>query len=291
MVSRGVLVGTGLAVAGVALGAGLAVGAGQVLGDEATDPVPSTTRPLAVGQQDPDVVPRDLGPAVRAATPAEAVEQFLAAEAAGDTDGSFALLSDADRRTFGSAGAWQAGHPDVVPPVEGTTTTSAPTPTGDSATAQVVTTTDFTSSLDAVAGLVPARATVTWSVRREGAGWAVDLEGTTQQPLLPRAEDAAPAAAAWAQAAQECEPEREQYASSLRGRPALAQELCGAAGAISTGAAEPLAPEDATPFTNVYGGDAAGWARAVPVSGPTDLRVVLAPVEDRWQVVGLLGAA
>ena len=267
------------------VGALVAAVALSALGDD--EPAAPTAVPVSSGPLPaPDPAGR-LGDAERADSPAEAVRGFLAAERDGDTDASFALLARAEREAYGSPAAWRAAHPDVVPPVEGfevrPTTEEA---TGPSAV--VVTDTRYASSLDLVAGLVPARATTSWQTVQEDGGWAVAVEGSTQIPVLP-ADDAAPAAALeWARAAQACvETPPSQLSPQLRGQPVLAEQLCGAAGDLAAGEAQELPVQLSQTYTNAFGADATTWARAVEVSGPLDVLVVLAPVDDRWQVVGL----
>ena len=75
----------------------------------------------------------------------------------------------------------------------------------------------------------------------------------------------------------------------LVGDAYLANDLCSAGGPVTAGAAEPLSdPTDVQPFDSAFGADAAAQLQVVALDGPVPLRAVLAPVEDRWQVVGLL---
>jgi hypothetical protein len=53
----------------------------------------------------------------------------------------------------------------------------------------------------------------------------------------------------------------------------------------------PLAQADAPPLQTSFGADVVTWARTVQVDGPVPLRAVLAPVDDTWTVVGVLGPA
>jgi hypothetical protein len=43
------------------------------------------------------------------------------------------------------------------------------------------------------------------------------------------------------------------------------------------------------PLQNSFGADVVSWARTVTVEGAVPLRAVVAPVDDRWLVIGLLG--
>jgi hypothetical protein len=273
--------GTGLLVGGVAVGVAIALGAGQLVGG-ADDPAATSAAevaPMTLSERDLADIDGDR---VRAGSGREAVEAFLDAERSGDTDRSFALLADPIRLDYGSAAAW-AADPDAVPDVLGYEVESAPADEGGPST--VTTLTRYRSSLDSVAGLVPARARTDWAVVREDGGWAVDLEATSQSPLLPPDAQAVQAARAWVQTAQACEPGERAVQGSLR----LAESLCAAPGGVQVAdAAMPLAPQDAGLLQNGLGGDVNEWARQVEVSSPVALRAVLAPLDDAWVVVAVL---
>lgn len=272
--------GPALVAAGVALGLGIAVGGSSLTrGDQPAQ---------ALGRS-ADVDPKTLldatrlaevdGGRVRTDSARQAVEQFLTAERDGRSDRSFALLSDPLRLQYGSAAAW-AADPDGVPTLLGFTVEESPA--DDGGRAVVVTTTRYRSSLDSVAGLVPARARTEWAVVREEGGWAVDLDTTSQVPLLPPDDAATAAARAWTARMQRCEPPGPQ----LRGTPTLARALCG--GSAPVAAAVALPALDAGALQSSFGGDVRAWARSVDVGSPAQLRAVLAPIDDAWQVVAVL---
>jgi hypothetical protein len=154
---------------------------------------------------------------------------------------------------------------------------------GSEVTARVT----FEPGLDEVMGLVPERARVTWATGEEAGSWWVDLDESTFEPLHPSDETAPAAVAAWAEAHQACRPAR-TWDGNLRGSPALAERLCGAEGTIEVGPALPLGAADAAPFLVAFGPGASSWARVVAVTGPVQLRAVVAPIGQEWLVIGVL---
>lgn len=273
-----------LVLGGVAFGVGVAFGATTLSHDDAAAQTfgraaaPEGSAPLL----DPARLAEVEGERTRADNPVAAVEAFLAAEAENDYETSFGYLADAVRAEYGSPEAWAADHPDALPPVTDFTVEDA---AGESST--VTTMTRYRSSLDAVTGLVPARALTSWVTVEEEGGWAVDVSATTQQALLPPDSEAVPAAQEWAQRLQACQvPEEEMRA--LRARADLASRLCGVSGDIRATAVTPLPQFDAAPLQTSFGADVVSWARVVPLEGPVPLRAVLAPVDDRWTVIGVL---
>lgn len=279
--------GVALLVGGVAVGVAVAVGLGSFTGSD--DDADTFGRP-ATGDSstlaDPDRVAEVEGPRERADSPQAAVEAFLAAEESGDFDTSFAYLADTVRVDYGTAQAWRADHPDALAPVTGYEFDGEVT--GGGGTAQVPTVTSYRSSLDSVVGFVPARARTNWVAVQEEDGWAVDVLATSQEALLPPDEDAVQAVQAWASEQQQCA-DPAQYSGGLRGRDDLARQLCGATGDVQATAVDMLQQIDAQPLQNSFGPDVVSWARIVTVEGAVPLRAVVAPVEDRWLVVGLLG--
>lgn len=276
----------GLVLGGVALGVAVAMGASAFGGDDGPDAPAALGRAAAPEGAAPLLDPARLaevdGPRTRADSPAAAVEAFLAAEQDGDHETSFGYLADAVRVEYGSPAAWAADHPDALPPVTGFTVEE------QAASGSTVTTlTEYRSSLDAVAGFVPARARTSWVTVQEDGGWAVDVAATTQEALLPPDEQARPAVQAWAEQVQSCavtEPELRE----LRGRADLAVALCGASGGLTAADVTPLEQADAAPLQTSFGADVVSWARVVALEGDGALRAVVAPLDDRWTVVGVL---
>jgi hypothetical protein len=269
-----------LLAGGIGLGVAVAVGVPALSGaDDTARPAPAASTPEDL--LDLDRVEVD-GPRIRTPTAREAVEEFLAAEKAGDDERSFGLLSDALRQEYGGVAEWRADA-NAVPPVLGFEVEDAPADEGGSAV--VLTTTRFRSSLDSVAGLVPARARTSWAVVQEEGGWAVDLDASTQEVLLPPESGIPAAVQEWVRQRQQCVAD-----DSVRGSPSLAQALCGTSGTAETGDAAPLDPLDVGALQSSFGSDVAAWGRALDVASPVPLRAVLAPLDDRWQVVAVLPA-
>lgn len=274
------------AVVSLALGVGITVGVTAQRGDDAPPAAVAATAtelPIGAPADIPDVT-GDVEPGKPAADPEAAVAAFLDAELDGDFTRSYALLSAADREEYRSAAGWVATHADVMPPVTGYEVDELVVD-GDRAT--VVTPIAFVPSLDQVVGLVPERARATWSVVAEGDGWTVALQQSSFDPLHPPAEQAPDAVRAWAQAHQECAPEGAH--SPVLGLPALALRLCDAEGTVRVGDAEPFTEGfDTNSFLAAYGAPVLEWARVVPVTGPVELRAVVAPIGQTWTVIGVL---
>jgi hypothetical protein len=226
---------------------------------------------------------RAIAPGAPAASPRAAVEQFLAAEVARDFDTSYGLLAEVQRASHGSAAAWRNAHADFFP-VTGFEIIGAE---GQTVTADV----RYRSSLDEVVGLVPARATVEWPTLEEGGGWVVDFDAARLEPVYPDDAGAVEAALEWAAALRACG-EPLQYDGALVATAdlrRLAQSLCDQDTPVTVeGPAQPLDEFAAAPFVSAFGTAALSWGRSVDLSGPVELTVVLAPIEDRWVVVGLL---
>lgn len=245
----------------------------------------------AAEQPAPDTdAPRSAADDAGAATPRDAVAGFLTAESEGRIADSFTFLSAADRRDLGSASGWVAAHADVLPPVTGFEIGDV---TRDGDRAEVDATVAFEPGLDEVLGLTPAQGSATWVVNRADSGrWGIAFDDSTVEPEYPSDDEAAVAAARdWAQARQQCADAPGEWSGGLLGSPAVAEKLCGADGAVEIAPATALSDVDAPAITAAFGPDAGTWARVVPVTAPEPLRVVLAPVGDRWMVVGALQAA
>ena len=275
----------GLLLGGIAVGVGVSVGASTLSSE---DQRPTSFGRPAGAEGDRPLLDRDAaltatGPRTRAESPQAAVEAFLAAERDQDYTTSYAYLADPVRAEYGSPASWAADHPDALPPVLGFEVTGETT--GGGGRAEVPTLTRYRSSLDAVTGLVAARARTTWVVVEEDGGWAVDAEATTQEPVLPPDADAVGAVQAWAAQAQRCAPEATR---GLRGSDELALQLCGASGTVTATGVRALDQIDAPPLQTSYGADVVSWARTVAVDGPVPLRAVVAPLDDAWRVVGVL---
>lgn len=268
---------------GLAVGVGLTVviprlsASSELSAPIGTDSSPTTSITVPDGAA-------DAPPGAGAASAMAAVEGFLTAESAGDLEASFSFLSRDLRRSYRSPAGWVAGHADVLPPILGYDLGEAIVEEGR---ATVPASVRFRPSLDEVVGLVPGAADVVWAAVEEGDGWAVDLAASTMTARFPDDDGAAPAVATWAEARQRCDRANERD-GTLVGSPAVADGLCDADGTIVVGAAAPLSEIEATPFATAFGGEVIEWARVVPVTAPLQLRAVVAPLGDRWLVIGVL---
>jgi len=216
-----------------------------------------------------------------ATTPEAAVSGFLAAEALGDFERSYEFLSEADLVAYPTAAQWVAAHGDFFP-VEGFDVEEV------REDGTVVTLTALRSAADPVLGLIPARARGTWPTASEAGGVRVVFGEASYEALYPSDEGVAEAAATWVESARDCSSEG-AYDGPLYGQRSLVEDLCGAEGEFTTGEVGPLQDgTPATPFLDAFGPSVFTWARAVPVRGPIPLTAVLAPIDDRWQVIGIL---
>jgi hypothetical protein len=223
-------------------------------------------------------------PAAPANTPVAAVTGFLDAEAAGDFASSYGSLSGPDRLRAGSHGDWTTLHAQL-PAIRGFTlggTRSAPD------RAEITAEMEFQPGLDTIVGLVPARAKATWIAVAEDGGWRVDFDNSTLVPEYPPDAAAVDAATSWLSARAQCR-RAPQYRDGLLGVTALAADLCGARGQVRVRTAAPLrAGTGVEPFVAAFGPDVFTWARTVPVQSPMSMSVVLAPIGERWVVIGAL---
>ncbi|CAN5914725.1 hypothetical protein BH23ACT10_BH23ACT10_05740 [soil metagenome] len=274
--------GLGFVIALLLLGRGPAASSGAV--DDAVRSAVTAAPSVAADPPDGDDA---VASSPDAASGRAAVEGFVAAEIAGDLSRSFSFLSGADREEFATAAGWESAHADLLPQITGFE--PAGVTTGDDGV-EVTGTLMLEPALDEVVGLVPATADVTWVAVEDASGrWGVDLGASSFEPRYPPEAGAQDAALEWARARQRCERAAE-YDEGLVGTTGPADRLCDAAGDIDVGTAQRLDDLDAPPFQAAFGDDVTTWARVVDVTGPVDLRVVLAPIGDDWLVIGALPA-
>jgi hypothetical protein len=223
-------------------------------------------------------------PDAAAPTPVEAVGSFLAAETRGDYATSYGHLSASDRAAVGTRAEWEAAHAQF-PTVTGATLGAA---SGDGPRVEVESEVTFDPGLDETRGLVPARADATWIAVAEDGGWRVAHSERRLTPMYPDANGAVIAAETWVRARVACRADAE-YDGGLVGAESAVAALCNARGPVEVGAVTNLEPGvGVEPFLAAFGPQALSWARVVPVARPVPLAVVLAPVADRWVVVGAL---
>ena len=221
-------------------------------------------------------------PAVPAASPAAAVQDFLRAEADSDFATSYGLLAADDRAAQRSRAGWTAAHAQL-PVVRGFTIGAV----RESGTrAEVDTRVDLRPELGPVVGLVPATATATWTTLAEDGGWRVAFADSTLVPEYAEATAAPAAARAWVADRRGC---RERARAALFANTLLTDELCDTRGPVRVAAPMPLEPgEQSDAFLAAYGPDVFSWARVVPVTSPARVGAVLAPLGPRWRVIGLV---
>ncbi len=228
------------------------------------------------------VVSMPEAPAAPAATPMDAIDAFLGAEARGDFTLSFGFLAADDRATHQSSAAWTAAH-GQFPVVRGYALGAVRiTEAGGEVDGTVV----LKPELDPVIGLVPGTATATWVMRPEDGGWRVAYSESTVTAQYPSADTAAAAARIWIADRTGC---GARARAALLGTGALADALCAARGPVQVGLPLPLQPtESSDPFLAAYGPDVFSWAQVVPVMAPAHVGAVLAPLGSRWRVIGLV---
>ena len=223
-------------------------------------------------------------PAPPAPSPIAAVTGFLDSEVARDFGGSYGSLSTADRLRAGSHTEWTDLHAQLP-----TITSFTPGETRSaSGRAEVDAEVELKAGLDQITGLVPAHAHAVWIAVAEDGGWRVDFASSELVPRYPADAEATSAARSWVSARSHCR-RAPQHRARLLGTPALAAGLCGAGGPVRVGAPSPFhAGVGVEPFVAAFGAEVFSWARAVPVQSPSPMTAVLAPIDDRWVVIGVL---
>lgn len=270
----------------------LALGVGATAALGARQPAPEAAPPTSTLPDDsvttaPAVAAEPIAaPGGRAATPEDAVAQFLAAEQRGEFPASFAHLTPDNQDAVGRPAQWVAAHAQI-PVVTGWRLEDV---RADRDTAEVDGTLALQPELDEVAGLVPGSAAATWRLERVGNEWFVDFDGSLLAPQYPPDATADDAVVAWLASRQACDSAPEEYDGGLVGQPALAESLCEATGDPSVGDARPLETAEVDALLPPFGAEAEIWARAVDVTAPVPLRALVAPLGDTWIVVGVLQA-
>ncbi len=203
-----------LVVVALAVGLGLAFGFHATVDDEAGSSRPagenvrgSLSHALAdregaispnttdsnVAAGEPVVEPPSAAPR----TPDAAVGTFLALEVAQDYAGSYGVLSETDRTRLTSGAAWAAEHAGL-PSVLGYEITAVQQ---HDDRADVSARLQLRPELTTDAGLVPDRATATFSTIAEDGGWRVAYSDSTLVPQYASAARAPTAVRSWVQRA------------------------------------------------------------------------------------------
>lgn len=283
----------------VAAGLALGVGGIAVFGGKdkpSYQPGTPSVTAFAFSTSVPDAPPAtpEIAPSVNVepATPKAAVAAFLQPQADGRPEMAYALLDEASRRRFPTLASWIRGQADRATPLTFEVGASRPSPDRPGATEVDVSAT-HRASLDTIRGLVPARSSSVWLVRREGDAWRVSSDPLTFRPILPAEAGATSVVQGWLTAMAACDAPgaaRLQVAPNLYGPAALVKEPCEKHGTWTAGQPVGL---DRTPdpraFLAAFGPEVGTWARLVPVSGPDSTRFLaaVAPMGDGWQVMGV----
>lgn len=281
----------GLAVAGIAAGIGLTFVPRLLDGEDApaTAPLP-VTQGESVAASAPAGGPEPVLSEPGAESAVAAVEEFLAAEQRGELAASFELLSADDRRTIPSVEDWTEVHADVLPPVVAYQLGEPEaTDTGVAVPAIV----EFEPGLNEFSGLTAARSEVTWLAVEDDLGWRVSLAESSIEPVYPPDTGAVQAAREWLGAGAACDPKAAAGpgVTFLGLRPYLVDRLCGVDGPFDVGPVDDVDdPALISDLVAAFGPAAPTWARVVPVDGPEPVRLVLAPIGDRWAVIDVVEA-
>jgi hypothetical protein len=218
-------------------------------------------------------------------SPEGAVAAFLDAERDGDFAKSFALLS-ATEQEQSSITEWVAGHADLPEILDFEIIPRAAA--AAAGRAEVSARAELRAELNEVVGLIPASAELTVTTVQEADGWRVAFAESLIDPIYLSDSTAAADVRAWVDQRAGCDPQAASSAGLLGpGAAGLVDRLCTATGTIKVESPQTLQDTpDADPYVAAFGPDVLSWARVVRVAGPTEVDVVVAPVGERWQVIG-----
>lgn len=249
--------------------------------DKSSEPKPVGTTVAATPLPDPQPTPR---PHL-----ADAVRDLLAAEQRNDRAASFLLLSRQSRTEYKDVADWTARRQQLPAVTAFRIDQGQEGEKGDKA-GKVTARVEHVPGLDPFKGLSLAREDQTFTGRKEAAGWLVDGDPGTE-PLLPPDPVAVEAATSWVAAVQACDQAKAaglQVVPTIFGAAEGSNGLCGKQGPVASGAVERLVPGVASAdIVAQYSTDALVWARVVRFSSPGTFGVVLAPLGDRWKVLGV----
>ena len=213
----------------------------------------------------------------------QALELLLRAEQRGNFGAAYAYLSAQGRQQYPTAPRWTR-HGQSLPAI---LTFSVRAAAHGTARATV----RHTPALDPFRGLTAGEEHQVWQGRRTTRGWLLDADPQVSA-VVPSDRAARAAATEWASAVQRCDQTAArllQAVDQLFGDATAAAGVCGAAGPVAVGRVDALAagPPSAD-IVDEYSCDALSWARVVSVSTPRPFRIVLAPLGDRWEIIGIL---
>ena len=212
----------------------------------------------------------------------QALDSLLRTEQRGDFGGSYAFMSR--RHSKYPAVAQWIRRRKALPDVTGFTIVS-------SAGNVAIVTVRHKPALDPFLGLTAGQERQTWKGRRENGGWLLESEPRVTV-VLPGDGAARDAAERWTRALQHCDQSGAralQAVDQLFGDVGAAARVCGSAGPITAKDVQrlPSGPPSAD-IVDQYSTDALNWARVVSIAGAASFRVVLAPLGDHWEVIGIL---
>jgi hypothetical protein len=217
------------------------------------------------------------------ATPAEALDALLRSELLADHATSFRLLDRSGREQYRDVAEWTRRRVQLPAIID----FSVEREEGR----RVVALVHHRPGLDPFTGLSAARERQTWTASRSSDGFLLGAEPEVEYLLPPEAE-ATEVVLQWAQAVQACDQnvaESKQAVRPLYGVSVGAGRLCGSTAPLATGEVTRLdgGPRSAE-LVAQYSTDALAWARVVPLRGPEpEVKVVVAPIGESWQVVGV----
>jgi hypothetical protein len=239
--------------------------------------VPKTRVPAAVVVK----TSNELAGRIDTTSVANSAKAFADAIVRTDTNTAFRLLTNVDRNFYGSAEQFAVALGQDAPWLNADVAT-----TGTS----IVVTVQRTPQIDEALGLVTASAVLSLPAKNESGAWHVDWRHRTvaAEPVL-RDETAKGDVATWARTRQACKPAASlEPVSGLTGVTGFASALCGTKGKPAVGDVAPLdVLVDPGPFVDAFGPGVMRWGRVVTLRAPIDMRVIVAPVGDRWIVAGL----
>lgn len=213
-----------------------------------------------------------------------AVDLFLTARVDGDAAAAYRMFGGDVLEEYRDVAEWEMR------------TSELPAPTGyevedSDDPAEVTAVVTHEPGLDPFIGLSPAQERQTFTGVEVDGGWLIGAEPVTEI-VLPDDAAATAAVTTWAEAVQACDEaaaDALQAVDPIFGQSVGASELCESTGGVTAGAPEALlgGPESAD-LVAQYSTDAIEWARAVPVTAPTTpFFVIVAPIGDGWQVIGV----
>lgn len=219
----------------------------------------------------------------------EAVRRFLDAVRTADGPVAYGLLTDADRRSFGSAAAF-SGFLANEPAMTGFHL--SPSSTGVTAAEdgprRVNAQLTFAPAVDSIVGVVAPTASATVDAVAEHGLWKVAWTKRVVRPTYAPDSRVVDDITSWAESRRSCHGATNE-SPELTGVVGLASALCGTKTAVSVDPSVSTFDnlDDPQPVLDTFGETAPVWARVVTITGPVPMRVVAAPLGDHWIAVAV----